>query len=158
MPRRFLLPFLLLCAAVGACRSADVRTSTPSQGAPPISIAVVPFALMPGTPGTPIDVAETIRTDLAASGRFAPTPVASMPARPSDPADIRFDDWRHLAVDYLVVGRVGLAHDGGHELEFQVVDARSEQTVFGFGVPSAPDALPLTASEIAALVNRRIGG
>ncbi len=43
-----------------------------------------------------------------ASGRFAPTDVASMPTRPSDPTDIRFGDWRHLEVDYMVVGRVAM--------------------------------------------------
>ncbi|MCW5889057.1 MAG: hypothetical protein KIT14_00755 [bacterium] len=55
-------------------------------------------------------------------------------------------------------GRVGLVHDGGHDGEYQVVDAPTETTVFGFQVPSAPDQLSLVASEIAALVSRRISG
>lgn len=154
-------PFLrlvVLCALIAGCRGADVPASAPAGGTRPIPIAVVPFTVMPGTPPPPIDVAEAIRTELAAGGRFAPTAVASMPARPSDPTDIRFADWRHLEIDYLVVGRVAMVHDGGHELEFKVVDARTETTVFGFQVPSAPDELSVTASEIAALVDRRIGG
>ncbi len=152
------LRLVALCALLAGCRTADVPTSAPAGGARLTPIAVVPFAVMPGTPPPPIDVAAAIRTDLAASGRFAPTDVASMPARPADPADVRFGDWRHLEIDYLVVGRVAMVHDGGHELEFQVVDARTETTVFGFQVPSAPDALELTAGEIAALVSRRISG
>ncbi len=139
---------LLVVVLIAACR-ADV---TPR----PIAIAVVPFALMPGTPTPPIDVAAAIRTDLAASGRFAPADASTLPARPSDPKDIRFGDWRDLAIDYVVVGRVGMVHDGGHDLEFQVVDMRTETTLFGFQVPSAPDQLSLTAREIAALVRERI--
>jgi TolB protein len=153
-----LLPLIVCCVLLAACRPADVSTSAAAGGERVIPIAVVPFALMPGTPTPPVDVAEAIRTDLVASGRFAPTDVASMPARPSDPADIRFDDWRHLDVAYLVVGRVSLVHDGGHEVEYQVVDARAEATVFGCQVPSAPDALGTTASEIATFVGRRIDG
>lgn len=147
---------ILFCALIAGCRATDVPA--PGGGTPLIPIAVVPFAVMPGTPIPTIDIAEAIRTDLAASGRFAPMDVASMPARPSDPTDIRFGDWRHLEIDYMVVGRVAMVHDGGHELEFQVVDARMETTVFGFQMPSAPDELSLTASEIATLVNRRIEG
>lgn len=155
------MPFLriaVFCALLAGCHTADVQPPAPAAGSRLIPIAVVPFAVMPGTPIPTIDVAETIRTDLASSGRFAPTDPTSMPARPSDPADIRFGDWRHLGIDYLLVGRVAMVHDGGHELEFQVVDARMETTVFGFQMPSAPDELPRTAREIATLVTQRIDG
>jgi TolB protein len=135
-----------------------MSASAPAAGSPPIPIAVVPFAVMPGAAAPSIDVAEVIRADLAASGRFAPLDVAAMPGRPSDPADIRYGDWQTLRPDYLVVGRVAVVHDGGHEVEFQVVDARTRTTLFGFMVPSAPDELPLTAREIAGMVDRRIAG
>lgn len=153
-----LLRLVTLCVLLAGCHGGDAAAPAPSAGPRPIAIAVVPFALMPGSPPPPVDVADVIRTDLAASGRFAPTQVGSMPERPSDPADIRFEDWRPLAVDYLVVGRVGMVHDGGHDVEYQVVDARTQATVFGFQVPSAPDDLPRTAREIATVVRQRISG
>lgn len=143
-----LLPLLLLLLTAGC--------AGPSPSA--ISIAVVPFALMPGSPPPPIDVAEAIASDLAANGRFSPVDVAAMPAQPSDVADVRFGDWRELGVDYLVVGRVAMVHDGGHEVEYQVVDARTERTSFGFQVQSAPDQLAMTAREIAGFVGQRIEG
>lgn len=153
MSQRVLL--LIACAAILGCRAPG---GSRDGDARLISVAVVPFAVLPGSPPPPIDVADAIRTDLASSGRFAPTDVASMPSRPSDPAGIRFAEWRQLAVDYVIVGRIAMVHDGGHELEFQVVDARTETTMFGFQVPSAPDELPLTAREVAELVERRITG
>jgi len=137
-----------LVALAAGCRGAEVSSSA-------IPIAVVPFALMPGSPPPPIDVAAAIGADLAADGRFAPLDVDAMPARPSDPADIRFAEWQEVGVDYLIVGRVAMVHDGGHELEYQVVDARAQTTRFGFQVQSAPDELAHTASEIAAVVARR---
>jgi TolB protein len=134
-----------LCALGTGCGSADGDR---------ITVAVVPFRIAGTAP--PVDVAEVIRADLASSGRFAPMPIADMPAHPTRTAEIRFEDWRSADADYVVVGTVARVHDGGHEVEFHLVDTRTGKPVVAYLVPSAPDALERTALEIAGMIERRI--
>jgi TolB protein len=136
-----------------------VATRATSVGEPArISIAVVPFGLAPGSPPPPIDIARVISADLASSGRFVPMPAADMPSRPSGMAEIQYEEWRRTDTDYVVVGLVGKAHDGGHEVEFRLVDTRTKTSLVGFHIPSAPDSLQHTALEIAKMIQRRLAG
>ena len=57
-----------------------------------------------------------------------------------------------LGLAYLVVGLVASVHDGGHEVEFRLIDPDEETTLVGYTMPSAPDALPETAHRIADLI------
>jgi Tol biopolymer transport system component len=141
-----------LCALVLACRTHGV----PAHEAP-IPIAVVPFAVAGGGSPPPIDVAAAIAADLASSSRFEAMAVADMPSRPADMAGVDFEAWRRAKVDYLVIGLVARVHDGGHEVEFRLVDVQQETALVAFQVPSAPDQLRSTARQIAAIVHRRLG-
>lgn len=125
--------FAVACAIALACRSPAER---PADGA--ISIAVEPFAVAAGSPAPAIDVAEIIRARLASSRRFS---VA---------------DGRRVEPDYRVIGRVAMVHDGGHEIEFHLIETRGRSALIEFLVPSAPDALERTALEIAAMIDRRL--
>src|SRR5690606_32936592 len=67
----------------------DVRQGV----ARPYPIAIVPFGWEgPGQPA--YDIAGVITADLASSGRFAPIPVGDMVSRPTQPAQVNFQDWR----------------------------------------------------------------
>jgi TolB protein len=148
-------PFLRLAIA------AAVITLSCHGGGPRddrVAIAVVPFRMAAGSAPLSADVAASIRDDLAATDRFAPLADEELPARPTDLAEIRFDEWRRAAVDYVVVGTVSRVHDGGHEIEFRLVDTAAEREVVGYLVPSAPDELRKTASEIAEIIRSRIPG
>lgn len=121
-----------------------------------VAIAVVPFRIAAGSAPLPADVAASIRDDLAATDRFAPLADAELPARPTDLTEIRFDEWRRADVDYVVVGTVSRVHDGGHEIEFRLVDTAAEREVVGYLVPSAPDELRKTARKIAKIIDDRL--
>ena len=101
-----------------------------------IRVAVVPFRTRARLRDRR---AETIRADLAASGRFnrwrPPTCRRSLRACRTSARD-----WRRVDDDYLVVGVVGRVHDGGHEVEFRLVDVDTEKSMV-LQLPSAPDAL-----------------
>lgn len=142
---------LVALAALAAAWTACARPST-LQGDAPVAIAVVPFALAPGTPPPPIDVAAAIGADLASSGRFAMLPAERLPAHPSSIRDVRYEEWRSANVDYLVIGLVAIVHDGGHDVEFRLVDARGERSVLGFQIPTSPDELPRTSARIAQMI------
>ena len=143
-----LLGAVALCAIGLACGKAG--------GADRIPIAVVPFAVTRGGSAPPLDLAAAIRTDLAASGRFAPIAAADLPSQPTLPAEVRAEEWQAANVDYVVVGHVARVHDGGHEVEFHLIDARSRSSLVAFLVPSAPDALEQTAQEIARIIEEHV--
>jgi TolB protein len=155
--------FFVLCALLVACGthsgpSARVAADHAERGGPGgIPIAVVPFGLAAGSTPATADVAAIIRADLVATGRYAPLPVDELPAHPDRLSEVAFETWRRSKARYLVVGLVASVHDGGHEVEFRLIDPREEKTLVGFLVPSAPDALEETAHRIANLIEERIG-
>jgi TolB protein len=155
----FLALILVLCAIHLGCLALagevaifDEVADTPH----PTSIAVVPFPLASGTPAPPVDVAEIIRADLASTGRFFAMPSEDLPSRPTGLADIHFEQWRQADVDFVVVGLVAIVHDGGHEIEFRVVDIRKGVPIVGFVVPSGPDRLEQSAQRIARIIDQRL--
>jgi len=148
--RTFQLLHLVAICAIGLACDAG--------GADRLAIAVVPFGVSKGGSAPPVDVAVVIRADLATGDRFALIDPAALPSRPTRAAEVRFEDWRRLDVDYLVVGRVAPVHDGGHEVEFRLLDVRAQQELAAFTLPSAPHALGHTAHEIARRIEERLAG
>ncbi|MCB1716927.1 MAG: Tol-Pal system beta propeller repeat protein TolB [Candidatus Competibacteraceae bacterium] len=94
---------LTLCYVAAAPAQLTIEITQGVEGALPL--AVVPFSA-----GLPLseseDVSAIIHADLGRSGRFDLLPVISMPARPSNLAEIRPEVWRSSRVDYLVVGQI----------------------------------------------------
>ena len=75
-----------------------------------VPIAVVPFGWESAN-AAPFDVAQVVAADLQRSGRFAPVDRKDMIDRPTAGDQIRFQDWRYLKSDFIVVGK--LTPDGG---------------------------------------------
>ena len=69
-----------------------------------VPIAIVPFGGQ--VEGASTDVAAVVANDLLLSGRFKPLERRDMVTRPTTGAAIRFEDWRLLRSDFIVVGRV----------------------------------------------------
>lgn len=151
----FIVSLCALSLACGTIGGAPSETSGSVGDERAISIAVVPFGLAAGSAPPPIDVAEAIRANLA-SADFATLSLADLPDQPTRLSEIRFETWRQSKADFLVVGLVASAHDGGHEVEFRLVDPREETTLVGFLVQSAPEELPKTADRIAEMIARRL--
>jgi len=156
-----LLVALVLVPQVLACRTTSGRsTAAPADTTPrSITVAVVPFGLASGTAPPPVDVADVIRRDLS-SADVRPTDAADLPERPSRLSEIHFERWEAFPADYLVVGLVAGVHDGGHEVEFRLIDpragARERATLLGLVVASGPDALEATAHRVAAMIEERL--
>ena len=99
--RRFLSALVLLAVSVGAHAQLVIEITRGQENAVPI--AVVPLGWdSTGTP--PFDVSEVVAADLQRSGRFAPLDRKDMIDRPSSGDQIRFQDWRYLKSDFIVVG------------------------------------------------------
>ncbi len=99
-------------------------------------IAVVPFGWQ-GAGAPAFDLAGVVGADLRSSGRFAPLAVADMVSRPTQAAQVRFQDWRVLDADYLVIGTLTEDSPDRFTAVFQLFDVtRGEQLSYLWGLAS----------------------
>jgi len=120
-----------------------------------VPIAVVPFGGQ--AEGGANDIAAVVANDLRMSGRFAPLERRDMVSRPTSGAEIRFEDWRLLKSDFVVVGRV--EPDGaGLAVNFELHNVRTGASLLAQRLPSTEKGLRATAHRIADLVFERLTG
>jgi TolB protein len=138
---------LLVAAPVRAQLRLDITQGVRDA----VPIAVVPFGGQ--AEGAATDVAAVIANDLRMSGRFAPLERRDMVARPAAGAEIRYEDWRLLKSDFIVVGRV--EPDG---VSFELHNVRTGSSLLAQRLPSSEKGLRATAHRIADLVFERLTG
>jgi TolB protein len=120
-----------------------------------VPIAVVPFGGQ--AEGGANDIAAVVANDLRMSGRFAPLERRDMVSRPTSGSEIRFEDWRLLKSDFVVVGRV--EPDGaGLAVNFELHNVRTGASLLAQRLPSTEKGLRATAHRIADLVFERLTG
>ena len=124
-------------ASAGRARAAGAKAQAPrpAQSGPlevditqgtlkPIPIAVPEF--LGEDPQFALEVSDVVAADLERSGLFEPLDRASFIDRPRDlNAPPRFQDWRVINAQALVVGRAGRAPDGRVVGEFRLWDVLS---------------------------------
>ena len=145
---------VLLCLPGWLQAALTIEITQGLEGAVPI--AVVPFASA-GQPA-PENVAQIIAADLARSGRFAPTAEQDLIARPSEVAEVRFQDWRTLGVDSLVIGRVDSQGGGQYRVQFRVFDVFRGRQLTGYSLPASADNLRHVAHRIADIIYEKLTG
>lgn len=142
---RLLLPFLLAASAAHAELVIDV------QGvAQPTPVAVVPFGWESNATDMPLDVAKVITDDLKRSGRFAPVSEDKMLQKPTDGADVDFQDWSFVGVEAVVVGKVIQTGANAYTLQFQLFDVFGRRQLVGFKMPRVTRATMRGAAHRAA--------
>jgi TolB protein len=120
-----------------------------------VPIAVVPFGGQ--AEGGATDVAAVVANDLQLSGRFKPLERRDMVTRPTTGAAIRFEDWRLLRSDFIVVGRV--EPDGaGLAVTFELFNVQTGQPLLSQRLPATERGLRATAHRISDLVFERLTG
>jgi TolB protein len=120
-----------------------------------VPIAVVPFGGQAA--GAATDVAAVVANDLKLSGRFAPLERADMVTRPTSGEGIRFEDWRLLKSDFIVVGRVE-SESSGAAVTFELFNVQTGQSLLTQRLPTTERGLRVTAHRIADLVFERLTG
>ena len=119
-------------------------------------IAIVPFGFE-GQGRPAVDVAAVVAADLERSGRFKPFPVSDMLEKPVRAADVKYQNWRVLGVDYVVVGNIQV-QDGGYVIQFQLLDVYRGQQLMGYSVPIRGEYLRRGAHQVADLVYEELTG
>lgn len=126
------------------------------EGAVPI--AVVPFDISNNRYQPPQDVSGIIAADLARSGRFAPVDERDMLSKPSDIKQVRFQDWRTLGVDNLVIGKVEAAGDDKYRIQFRVFDVYRGRQITGHSMPATAAQLRYVAHHISDIIYEKLTG
>lgn len=122
-----------------------------------VPIAVVPFG-WESSGGAPFDVARVVGTDLLSSGRFQPLSVKEMIDRPSSGEQIKFQDWRYLKSDFIVVGK--LSPDGAdrYAAQFELYNVLTGQRLTGQRLTANTASLRAMAHRIADIVFEQLTG
>jgi TolB protein len=152
--RPVLLGLWLLLAGTGAGH-AQLRLDVTEGVRDAVPIAVVPFGGQAG--GGANDIAEIVAGDLRLSGRFAPLDRKDMVARPTTGGEIRFQDWRLLKSDYIVVGRV-VTERGVTAVAFELFNVQTGESLLAETVPVPSLNMRAAAHRVADLVFERLTG
>lgn len=145
----FYLPGLLQAALT-------IEITQGMEGAVPI--AVVPFGTAGNRYSPPEDVAQIIASDLARSGRFAPIAERNLIARPVETSDVRFQDWRTLGAENLVIGKVETVGADQYRIQFRLFDVFRGRQITGYSFPATADRLRYVAHHISDLIYEKLTG
>jgi TolB protein len=118
--------------------------------AQPTPVAIVPFGWEGNAPSMPLDVSKVITDDLKRSGRFAPVGEDKMLQKPTDGADVDFQDWSFVGVEAVVVGKLVQTGDDAYTLQFQLFDVFGRRQLVGFRMPGVARATMRGAAHRAA--------
>ena len=145
-----------LMTSVAEAQGFNVVIREGSEAAVPI--AVVPFGWQGSGPPA-YDFAGVIGADLASSGRFAPLATRDMVSRPTQEAQINFQDWRLLDVSYLVIGTLTQdATPDNFTATFELFDVVQNRRLTGFRLQAARADLRRAAHRIADMIFEELTG
>ncbi len=156
--RQLWMSLALLLSALAAGRAhaeLTIQITGGTEGALPI--AVVPFQWNNGG-AAPEDLAQIISSDLARSGRFAPTAREKLSSRPHDAQEVDYRTWKALGVDDLVVGKLLPAPAGGYQVQFQLLDVYRGAQLAGYSIPATRQNLRRRAHQISDIVYKTLLG
>jgi TolB protein len=145
--------WLMLLAAGTA--QAQLRLDITQGVRDAVPIAVVPFGGQDGQVAT--DVAAVVANDLRLSGRFAPLDRKDMVTRPTTGDAIRFQDWRLLKSDFIVVGRVE-GEATASAVTFELFNVQTGQALLTQRIPASERNLRAAAHRISDAVFERLTG
>ncbi len=126
--------------------------------AQPTPVAVVPFGWEGRTAEMPTDVAEIIKADLLRSGRFEPIGEDKMLQKPTDGADVDFQDWSFVGVEAVVVGKVVQTGENAYTLQFQLFDVFGRRQLVGYRMPASRGTMRGAAHRAADMIYEKLTG
>ena len=153
--RKFIGILALLLPVAGAAQILDIEVTGIAQ---PTPVAVVPFGWEGDAPDMPLDVAQVITDDLFRSGRFAPIAEDKMLQKPTDGADVDFQDWSFVGVEAVVVGKVIQTGANAYTLQFQLFDVFGHKQLVGYRMPASRGTMRGAAHRAADMIYEKLTG
>lgn len=155
MIKQFNLIALVLLFAGAANAELVIDVQGVSQ---PTPVAIVPFGWEGRSPDEPLDVAAIISADLYRSGRFAPLDEAKMLQKPTDGADLDFQDWGFVGVEAVVIGKLIQTGENDYTLQFQLFETFSRRQLVGFRMPATRGTMRAAAHRAADMIYEKLTG
>ena len=124
----------------------------------PIPIAVVPFSWQ-GNGVLSEDISQIVMNDLEQVGEFSPLSRSNMLSMPSEEQEVFYRDWRILAQDYLLVGKID--RTPGSQLvqvQYEFFDINREIKLAGEVLTGSVTQLRDIAHEISNVVFEQVTG
>jgi TolB protein len=156
MKKLLAIVLLLFPAAWAQAQGLDIGLVSGNEGSLPIAVVAMPYQGSQGAPDTA--VADVIRNDLNRSGQFRSDPTAGFRNQPSRGSDIDFGEWRTRRQDFIVVGRVLDAADGGYRVEYELYDVAKQQRLLGLAIGGRAKGMRDVAHQIADQIYEKILG
>jgi TolB protein len=151
--KRLLATLVLLLAsfATQAQLTIDITTSGGRQ---------IPIALMPmaGEDAQPQAVSTVVGADLSRTGLFRLVTQLPMGAPPTEPSEVKFDEWVSRGAEALVIGKIEPQADGRVEVRFRLFDVAKQSQLASYSYLVAPAQLRATAHRIADVIYERLTG
>jgi len=145
----------LLLPIAGVAQVLDIEVTGIAQ---PTPVAVVPFGWEGDAPDMPLDVSKVISDDLFRSGRFAPIAEGKMLQKPTDGADVDFQDWSFVGVEAVVVGKVTQTGANAYTLQFQLFDVFGHKQLVGYRMPASRGTMRGAAHRAADMIYEKLTG
>jgi TolB protein len=122
-----------------------------------IPVAIAPFPYQ-GAGEAPVSVSEVVQADLARSGRFQVLPSKDYPGIVSADADLKYELWRALKPEGVVVGSMQLRPDGKYDVQFRLYDVFKQSQLAGYRYVVTKELLRTVGHQIADLVYQKLTG
>jgi TolB protein len=151
--RSWLLVLLFPCATAQAALTIEITQGV--EGAVPI--AIVPFGWN-GAGAAPENIAAIISSDLSRSGRFDPLEDRDLVAHPTAAEMVKFQNWRMLNVDNLVIGQLSQTTAGQYTVRFELFDVYRGKQILGYSFPAGTRDLRRVAHHISDLIYEKLTG
>ena len=146
---------MLLIPVAGLAQVLDIEVTGIAQ---PTPVAVVPFGWEGDAPDMPLDVVKVIKDDLLRSGRFAPVDESKMLQKPTDGADVDFQDWSFVGVEAVVVGKLIQTGANAYTLQFQLFDVFGRRQLVGYRMPASRGTMRSAAHRAADMIYEKLTG
>ncbi|WP_213600669.1 Tol-Pal system beta propeller repeat protein TolB [Pseudoxanthomonas japonensis] len=156
--RWFALLLFTLVPALASAQQQGLEIDIIGGNASALPITVVPMPYQGSAAAPPTDVSAVVRADLERSGAFRTLPEARIRERPTRGGEIQYPTWQALSQDYIVVGRVVDAGDGGYRVEYELFDVAKQERMLGLAMTARSNALRDVAHQMADAIYEKILG
>ena len=154
----FALVLVVLATVSGRASAAELNIEITRGVDNPIPIAVVPFNWQ-GDGSLDEDLAQVIANNLEQVGEFRPLSRTNMLSMPSEEREVHYRDWRILAQQYLVVGKVDQVPGGQSvQVQWEFFDINRERKMLGEVLTGSTTQLRDIAHAISDVIYEEITG
>ena len=122
-----------------------------------LPIAIVPFGYEGG--GQPPETIDTIvSADLHRTGRFDPMKEKDMLAKPTQPDNIKFQNWRLMGREALVIGKITEKAANQYAISFWLFDVYKAKQLAAFNISGTKSNFRAAAHKISDIIYEELTG